>query len=164
MKVPKRRRREAKTDYLKRLKLLKSKKPRLVFRKTNRYVIAQYVVSKEAKDKVVIGINSKKLLKFKWPEEKKSSLKSVPASYLTGYLIGKEINKQKLESPVIDIGMLRALHKSKIFAFIKGVIDAGIKLKYKKEIFPEDYRIKGEHLKNKINFEEIKSNIDSKFK
>ena len=41
MKVSKRRRIEAKTDYAKRIKLLKSEKPRLVFRRTNKYIIAQ---------------------------------------------------------------------------------------------------------------------------
>ena len=64
MKVQKRRRREAKTDYGRRLKLLKSEKPRIVFRRTNKYVTAQYVVSDEARDKVVVGINSSALLKY----------------------------------------------------------------------------------------------------
>ena len=64
MKTIKRRRKESKTDYLKRIKLLKSESPRVVFRKTNKYVIAQYVLSKGAQDKVVLGITSKKLLMF----------------------------------------------------------------------------------------------------
>ena len=59
MKIQKRRRRENKTDYGRRLKLLKSEKPRLVFRRTNKYVIAQYVLSKEARDSIKIGLNSK---------------------------------------------------------------------------------------------------------
>jgi len=68
MKVGKRRRREAKTDYAKRIRLLKSNSPRLVFRKTNKYLIAQYIVSKEAKDEIKLGGNSKELLKFGWPK------------------------------------------------------------------------------------------------
>lgn len=43
-RVPFRRRREGKTNYHKRLKLLKSKKPRLVVRKTLNHHIAQIVV------------------------------------------------------------------------------------------------------------------------
>jgi large subunit ribosomal protein L18 len=159
MKVSKRRRKENKTDYLKRLKLLKSEKPRIVFRKTNKYIIAQYVVSKEAQDKIDFGITSKELTKYGWPESAKGSLKSVTASYLLGYLIGKRIIKNKLAEPIIDFGMIPALHKSKVFAFIKGIIDSGIKTNCKKEAFPEEARIKGEHLKNKIKFEEIKSKI-----
>ena len=59
MKTSKKRRKEAKTDYGKRIKLLKSSSPRIVFRKTNKYVIIQYVISKEAKDEIEFGITSK---------------------------------------------------------------------------------------------------------
>lgn len=159
MKVSKRRRKENKTDYLKRFKLLKSEKPRIVFRKTNKYIIAQYVLSKEAQDKVGFGITSQELLKYGWPESAKGSLKSVTASYLTGYLIGKKIIKDKLSEPIIDFGMIPVLHKSKVFAFVKGAIDSGLKINCKKEAFPEEERIKGEHLKNKVKFEDIKSKI-----
>ena len=69
MKVDKRRRRENKTDYLNRLKLLKGGSPRIVFRKTNKYIIAQYVTSKEAQDKIEFGISSKDLIKHGWPKE-----------------------------------------------------------------------------------------------
>lgn len=159
MKVQKRRRRECKTDYLTRLKLLKSGKPRIVFRKTNKYLIAQYVESDEAQDKVVIGFDSKELLKFGWPEKAKSGLKNLTASYLLGFLMGKKILEKKLEKPIIDFGMLRVLHKSRVYAFIKGLIDAGVEISCKEEAFPDESRIKGEHLKNKINFDEIKAKI-----
>ncbi|GAJ13133.1 unnamed protein product, partial [marine sediment metagenome] len=91
MKTLKRRRKEYKTDYSKRIKLLKSGAPRVVFRKTNRYLIAQYVISKEAQDKIEFGINSKHLMKYGWPKESKGSLKSISAAYLTGILVGKKI-------------------------------------------------------------------------
>jgi len=159
MKTQKRRKREHKTDYLKRFKLLKSGKPRVVFRKTNKYIIAQYVKSKEAKDKVEIGVNSKDLLKYGWPKSAAGSLKSISASYLTGYLIGKQIKKKKLENPVPDFGMIRALHKTKVFAFLKGLKDAGIEIDCNEEYFPSEERIKGEHLKNKVDVEEVKSKI-----
>ena len=106
VKIAKRRRRESKTDYLNRLKLLKSGKPRVVFRKTNKYIIAQYIESKEAKDKIVIGVNSKDLLKYGWPKENLGALKSITAAYLTGFLIGKKILKEKLQEPIVDFGMI----------------------------------------------------------
>lgn len=159
MKTLKRRRKEQKTDYIKRIKLLKSGKPRIVFRRTNRYIITQYVVSEEARDKVIFSINSKQLLKYGWPEKSKGSLKSIPASYLTGFLIGKQIISKKLETPIIDFGMLRTLHKTKIFAFIKGLNNAGINIICDEKTFPNEETIKGEHMKNKILFEEIKSKI-----
>lgn len=160
MRTQKRRRKENRTDYNKRLKLLKGEKPRVVFRKTNKYIIGEYIISKEAQDSVVVGLDSRKLNEYGWPKEAQGSLKSTTASYLTGYLIGKIITKQNLETPIIDAGMNRVIHKNKIYAFIKGLIDAGIKISCKKEFFPEESRIKGQHLKNKIPFDEIKSKID----
>ena len=160
MKVQKRRRREYKTDYLKRLKLLKSGKPRVVFRKTNKYVISQYITSNEAQDKVEIGFDSRDLLKHGWPNEFKGSLKSISASYLLGYLMGKRILKEKKEKPIVDFGMIQSLHKTKVFAFVKGLIDSGLDIQSKKEAYPDESRIMGEHMKNKINVQEIKSKID----
>ncbi len=159
MRVPKRRRRERKTDYLKRLKLLKGGFPRLVFRKTNRYIIGQYITSKEARDKVEIGLSSKHLLKFGWPKELQGSLKSIPASYLTGLLIGKKIIQKNLETPILDFGMNRVLSKTRTYAFIKGLVDSGIKIKYKGE-FPDEDKIKGKKQKKSLRFDEIKKKIE----
>jgi large subunit ribosomal protein L18 len=162
MKISKRRRTEGKTDYSKRLKLLKSESPRVIFRKTNKYIIAQYVISEEAQDKIIIGITSKNLKKYGWPEEFEGSLKSITASYLTGFLIGKEIIKKKLEKPIIDFGMIRTLSKSKAFAFLKGIIDAGIKINCPEKDFPEEDRIQGKSMKKDFSktFKEIKSKIE----
>ena len=167
----KRRRKEFKTDYKKRFALLKSGLPRVIFRKTNKYLIVQYVKSDNAQDKILLGIDSKVLLKYGWPKEE--SIKSIPAAYLTGYLFGKKILLKRLEGspegtavssfeekPIIDFGMARVLHKTRVYAFILGLIDSGIKIECKKESFPEESRIKGNHLKNKIPFDEIKSKID----
>ena len=158
IKTIKRRRRENKTDYHKRLKLLKGGKPRLVIRKTNKYFLAQYVLSKEAQDKIEFGISSKILLKHGWPTE--SGLNSIPAAYLLGYFIGNKIIKEKLEKPVVDFGMIKTIHKNKLYGFLKGIIDSGLEISCKEEAFPEQDRIEGKHLKNKINFSEIKSKIN----
>jgi large subunit ribosomal protein L18 len=164
MKVDKRRRREGKTDYANRFRLLQSELPRIVFRKTNKYIIAQYVTSKEAQDKVELGITSKNLKSYGWPKEFEGSLKSVTASYLTGFLLGKQIIKGKLKTPIVDLGMLRVIGKSKIFAFLKGIVDAGVKIQCPEENFPEEDRLSGKHLKSDFSktFKEIKSNIDKK--
>ncbi len=162
MKTLKRRRKEHKTDYLKRIKLLKSGSPRVVFKKTNKYIIAQYVKSKEAQDEIKMGITSKILLKYGWPKEFGGSLKSIPASYLTGLLIGEKILEKKLEKPVVDFGMIRVLHKNKAFAFLKGLKDSGIGVECEEKFFPNEDRIKGKHLKKDFSkiFEGIKSKIE----
>lgn len=135
MKIEKRRKRESKTDYQKRIKLLKSNLPRLVLRKTNRYVIAQYIKSEESQDKVEIGISSKELLKYGWPKENKGSLKSIPATYFVGLLIGKKIIEKKLKTPIIDFGLHRSTHKSRLYSFVKGLVEAGVEIKYGKKHF-----------------------------
>ncbi len=164
MKVSKRRRIESKTDYAKRVKLLKGESPRLVFRKTNRYVIAQYITSNEAQDKIEIGMTSQALLVYGWPKEFEGSLKSLPASYLIGFLIGKEIQKKKLEVPIMDFGMTRVIKKNKAFAFLKGVADSGVEVNCSEENFPEQERVEGKNMKKDFTktFKEIKLKIEKK--
>jgi len=145
---------------VKRMKLLKGNSPRIIFRKTNRYIIAQYVESKEAQDSIILGVNSKDLLKYDWPKEAEGSLKSITASYLTGFLAGKKILSKKLKNPIIDFGINSSIHKTKGFAFIKGLIDAGIKIKSDEKTFPSKERIEGQHMKNKIPFAKIKESIE----
>lgn len=162
MKTQKRRQKECKTDYHKRIKLLKGNSPRIVFRKTNRFIIAQYITSKQAQDKIELGITSKDLLNYGWPKEFAGSLKSISAAYFTGFLIGKKIIEKKLEQPIVDLGMLRNIHKSKFYSFLKGLKDAGVDINCSKEFFPEEDRIKGKNLKKDISkvFDKIKSNIE----
>lgn len=158
MNLKKKRRLENKTNYLKRLNLLKSGIPRLVLRKTNRYLISQYIESYQAQDKVVFGVDSRKLVKYGWPENLKGSLKGVPAAYLLGFLVGKKIVADKLKTPVIDLGLYRVIPKTKIHSFIKGIIDSGVKIKDDKENFPEEERI-SKGIKN-LKIDEIKLKIN----
>ena len=79
-----RRRRENKTNYKKRLNLIKSKEIRLVLRPTNKYVIAQLVEFHQDGDKIIVSANSKDLKKYGW----NISCSNTPAAYLTGFLCG----------------------------------------------------------------------------
>ena len=161
-KTQKRRRKERKTDYKKRRNLLKSGTPRIVFRKTNKHILAQYIKSKEAKDKVIFSMTSKDLLKHGWPKTFSGSLKSIPASYLTGFLAGKIMKSKKLKNPIVDGGMTRVVKKNRFFAFLNGLIDSGIEIECDSKNFPEEERIKGKNLKKDFSseFEKIKSNLE----
>lgn len=167
MKKQRKRRRKSRTDYRKRMNLLKSSSPRIAFRRTNKYIIAQYVTTKEAQDRIEYGITSKSLFEYGWPKELEGSLKSLPASYLTGFLFGKKMLKKlntKNQDIIVDIGLARKIHKSRFFAFLKGLKDSGINIKCEKGFFPDEDKIKGKHLKEDFsnNFEKIKSNIEKK--
>src|SRR3989344_3583658 len=120
-----RRRLEAKTDYKARLELLKSGKPRVIIRKTNKYITVQVITSTLAQDAIVFGTSSKVLLTKGWPEAQAGSLKSLPAAYLTGLVVGKQV-KSKIHEAIVDLGMHRNIQKSRIYAVVKGLVDAGL--------------------------------------
>jgi len=145
MKIDKRRRIENKTNYNKRLKLLKGGSLRLVVRKTNRYLILQIIQSIHAQDKVLYSTTTKDLLKFGWPESKAGSLKCITASYLAGFWLAK---KAKLsERVVLDTGLVPSTKGSRIYAAVKGFSDGGGEINYDKEVVPSEERIKGENEK-----------------
>jgi len=163
MKTQRKRKQQRKTDYQARIGMLKSEIPRIVVRRTNKYIIIQYVKSKEAQDSVILGISSKKLLKYGWPEKNKGSLKSVTAAYLTGYYIGKKIlEKEPKARAILDIGLQRNISGNRLYAALKGLVDSGIDIKCNEKIFPSKERLEGKHLKSdlKDDFDKVKKNIE----
>ncbi|MEM1578862.1 MAG: 50S ribosomal protein L18 [Archaeoglobaceae archaeon] len=141
-KVLNRRRREGRTNYRKRLKLLMSKKPRLVVRITNRRIIAQIVNYKPEGDHVILTVDSSELLNLGW----KGDLNNTPAAYLTGLLIGKKALEKGVESAILDIGLRSPSKGARVFAVLKGAIDAGLEVPHSAEILPDESRIHGEHI------------------
>ncbi len=141
-KVPYRRRREGKTNYRKRLKLLLSRKPRLVVRITNRYVITQIIEYSPSGDRVLVCANSKELEKFGW----KGDFNNTPACYLTGALIGKKAVEKGINEAILDIGLRSPTKGGRVFAVLKGALDAGMQIPHNPEIFPDESRIRGEHI------------------
>lgn len=140
-----RRKRENKTAYSKRIKLLLAGKERLVVRLTNQKVIAQLIEFTVKGDKVLVGIDSLALKKLGW----NYSCKNVPAVYLTGLLVGKAAVKKGHKEAILDTGFRTPLHKGKLFAFMKGVLDAGMQIPHgDKDIFPSEERLTGSHVKN----------------
>jgi len=156
--VPYKRKRQGKTDYFARKNILKKNIPRLIIRKTNKYIIAQIVKSKEAQDFVLFGVNSKELLKNGLDEKAKYSLKSVPAAYLTGLLLGKKAYG-KIKEVIVDLGLNRSVPGSRLYAVVNGIRDSKIETNCDESMFPKKEIIEGKNLKNKINFEEIKNKI-----
>jgi len=158
-KLDKRRRRENKTNYTKRLILLKGNFPRLVVRKTNKYIILQIIESSHALDKVTYTVNTKDLLKHGWPEDRKGSLKSIPAGYLGGLLLGKKAKELKQEV-ILDSGLIPNTPGSRVYAAVKGIADAGIKIRFNEEVLPPEEKIRGENSKVKDIFEKVKGAVE----
>lgn len=154
--IAKRRRLENKTDYLNRRRLLEGGKPRVVVRKTNKYIILQYVESREAQDKVINSVVSSELLNHGWPADKAGSLKSLAAAYLTGILFAKTVKSTK--DVVLDMGLLRNTPGSRIYAALKGMVDGGMKIRHDAKIFPDEKRIKSEN--TKAFFDSVKLKVE----
>ena len=159
MKLDKRRRREFKTNYHKRLILLKGKSPRLVIRKTNNYLVLQIIESIHAQDKTIFIVTTKDLLELGWPKEKAGSLKSTTASYLAGYLIGKRSLSKIKDRVIVDTGLSPSTKGSRIYAAIKGAADAGIKINIDEKIIPSKERIEGKNNKLETIFNKVKGAI-----
>jgi len=141
--VPYRRRREGKTNYLRRKKLVLSGLPRLVARKTNKHIIAQIVEASVEGDKVITSAHSSELRKkYGWL----GSLKSLPAAYLTGLICGYKAIRKGIKEAVLDIGLQSPSKGARIFAVLKGCLDAGLDIPHGEEVLPDDDRIKGQHI------------------
>jgi len=145
--VKPRRHRERKTDYRLRLKLLRSKKPRIVVRRSLRAIRVQFVEYNSQGDRIIASAISNELAKdYGW----KYSVSNTPAAYLTGFLAGKRAKEKGIEQGVLDIGLYHPTAGSTLFASLKGVLDAGIVCPHDEAMLPKEDRIYGAHLNKEI--------------
>ncbi|MDR2544664.1 MAG: 50S ribosomal protein L18 [Methanobrevibacter sp.] len=141
-KVPFRRRREGKTDYGTRIKLIDLGKHRLVVRISNVNVIVQIITVGENGDKTIVSAHSKELQRSGWL----GGAKNTSAAYLTAYICGKKALKMNVNEAVLDIGLKRAVKSSRVFAALKGAVDAGLNVPHGELILPDEDRISGKHI------------------
>lgn len=140
--VPYRRRREGKTNYRKRKALILSGKPRLVVRGTLKNVIVQVIAAKPQGDEVLVSAHSRELIKYGWAAPRGN----IPAAYLTGYLCGLKAKRKGLEEAVLDIGLHSPSKGSRVFAALKGAVEAGLNIAHSEEKLPEEDRLVGKHI------------------
>jgi len=141
-KVPFRRRREGKTDYHARRRMVLSGRLRFVVRRTSTRIIAQIVQALPQGDRVLAFADSKHLAKFGW----RGGTKNIPAAYLTGLLAGHLAIKSGVSEAIADIGLAPPIPGSRLFATVKGAIDAGLSIPCASKMFPSEERIRGEHI------------------
>jgi large subunit ribosomal protein L18 len=137
-----RRRREARTDYHQRLRLLKSGKPRLVARKSNKQVRAQLVTTGPDGDQTAAAAESNDLAEYGW----EGPTGNMPAAYLTGLLAGLRAIEAGIEQAVLDIGLNSPTPGSKVFAVQEGAIDAGLEIPHNDDVLADWERTRGEHI------------------
>lgn len=139
------RRRNGETDYRRRMRMLRGGSARAVVRVTNTQTICQLVDYETSGDKIAVSIDGKMLVnKFDWPLD--ASRKSVPASYLSGYAMGKAAIAAGHDEAILDIGLASSTPGSRVFAALKGMVDAGLEIPHSDDVLPEDDRISGAHI------------------
>lgn len=138
-----RRRREGRTDYRVRLKLLKSGRPRAVVRLSGRRVRVALVGFDLSGDRVLAAADSSELGGIDFPA---SSLASTPAAYLTAYLAGLRAKASGNDEAVLDLGISHPSAGGRLSAALKGLLDSGLDIPHGDEGFPAAERLNGTHL------------------
>jgi len=141
--MPLKRRRLKKTDYRKRLGLIKGGIPRAVIRRSIKNMkvdIAEYAVNG---DRIVAHGSTIELKKFGW----KSPTGNTPSSYLAGYLVGIRAKKKGIKKVIVDLGRQKVVKGGKLMASVQGIVDAGVKVPVDKKFLPHKDRLAGKHLK-----------------
>ena len=140
------RRRKGITNYRKRLALLKSGIPRAVVRITNSKIMVQITDFSMKGDLVLASATSSDLTSMGW----KSSKTNIPASYLSGMLAAKRALKAGVSSAVLDIGRITPTAGGRAFATLKGLVDGGLDVPHSENLYPNESRINGEHVSDKM--------------
>lgn len=148
-----RRRRENRTNFAKRLALVKSGLPRMVVRRGSTSLMVQFIQYSEKGDKVLAAANSAALKKFKWAPRA-----NVPTAYLTGLYAGTLARKKGIKEFVLDMGLYAPVKNSLAFAAQKGALDSGLSASHG-EGLTDEARISGSHIE-----EYAKSLDESKYK
>ncbi len=145
-KVAFRRRRENRTDYYARRKLLAAREARAIVRRSNKNVTIQFADFDMNGDQIVVSASSRELKALGW----EFSCSSIPAAYLTGYLAGKKAVKEGIDYAVLDIGMQNPQYGGVLFATVSGMIDAGVEVPCSEDVLPTEDRLNGKHIDEAI--------------
>jgi large subunit ribosomal protein L18 len=159
-----RRRKAGLTDYRRRLKLLRGRKPRAVVRVSNTRTTCQLVSWAADGDLVAVNTTGSDLVKkYGWPEGR--SLKSVPASYLVGYAMGKAAVASGADEAVLDIGLAANSRGGRVYAALKGMSDAGLDIPHNDDVYPDEDRLNGAHIDDKMakDIESTKKKIEGAY-
>ncbi|MFT4312779.1 MAG: 50S ribosomal protein L18 [Candidatus Woesearchaeota archaeon] len=138
-----RRRREGRTNYDRRLKLLVSRKARLVVRRTLKGMSAQIVQYTPDGDKVIFAAKSSELKKYGLPVVNGN----IPVAYLTGLLLAQKAKSFSGEL-IVDYGVRYLTAQSRLFALTKGAIDGGLQIISGDDFFPEDDLCAGKNIES----------------
>lgn len=165
-KVQFRRARDGRTDYRARKQLLISRKPRLVVRKSLKNTIIQLVLPEKEGDVTLACANTSELRKYGYT----GGTGNLPSAYLAGLLIGYRAKKKGETEAILDLGLSQSTTGGRIYAALKGAVDAGLGIPHDPGVLPKDDRITGKHIdkfrKTNVSeqFEAVKQKIQGEFR
>jgi large subunit ribosomal protein L18 len=94
-------------------------------------------------DKVVVSAHSRELVKkYTWS----GNCGNLPSAYLTGLLCGLKAISNGLEKAFLDVGLHIPSKGTRLFATLKGIVDAGVEVPHSENILSDEDRIKGKHI------------------
>lgn len=138
-----RRRRECRTDYRMRKIMIMSHAIRLVERCSSRNIVLQVVKSLPEGDTTLVSAWSREIAElYGW----KAYCGNLPAAYLTGFLLGHKALFKGVESAILDLGLKNPPPGARLYAALKGTVDAGLQVPHDEMVLPKDSRITGEHI------------------
>jgi large subunit ribosomal protein L18 len=155
--LPFKRKLQGKTNYKKRLELLKSHMLRVVVRKSLKNITVQAIEYHPEGDKTLFTVTSKELKDHGW----KGYGKNTSAGYLIGYLFGMKAQQKNIKEAILDQGLYPTRQGTVTFSVLKGLVDSGMQIPHNPKIFPHEDRIKGKHISEDImkQFETVKAHI-----
>jgi len=142
-RVSYRRRREGKTDYQARRALVLSRIPRFIVRGSLGHMTVQIAEAQPNGDRMISSAHSRELIKtYGW----QANCGNLPSAYLTGFLCGLKAEGKGIKKAILDIGLFSPTKGSRIFAALKGALDAGVEIPCAEEKLPSDKQISGQHI------------------
>ncbi|MEJ2271356.1 MAG: 50S ribosomal protein L18 [Candidatus Bathyarchaeota archaeon] len=147
-RVPFRRRKEGKTNYRTRRALVLSRVPRLVVRLTLKHALVQIIEAEAKGDKVAVSAHSRELVnRYGWL----SNCGNIPSAYLTGLLCGYKAMTKGIDRAFLDVGLHIPSKGTRVFAALKGVLDAGIEVPHSEDIIPDENTVSGNQIADYAN-------------
>lgn len=160
--MPFHRRKDQKTDYEQRLDLVKSGKPRLVVRTSNRNTRVHVSSYSPEGDENEAQTISKELEEHGWEH----NTGNIPAAYLTGFLAG---SRAEHGEAILDLGLRKDKRGGRVFAAVQGARDAGLEVPAGEDAIPDESRMVGEHIEEMTgknvpeDVEDVKENIEGAY-
>jgi len=117
----------------------------LVARITINNAQAQIVIARPKGDEVLVSAHSKELTRnHGW----KAPGGNLSAAYLTGFLCGSKARSKGIQEAILDIGLHSPTKGARVFAMLRGALDAGIDVPHSEEKLPDEKRTSGQHVAN----------------